>query len=206
MREPAGELLHLARRARQFLFDEHLEVGADHLVAVFGRGLVVAAALRVLLDLPEDPRIRRRCAPDHHRIASRLRDDGGGIFRRADVTVADDRYLHRLLDGCDPLPARVAAVALLARPRMQRYRLQSALFSQLRQLYANDLLIVPPRAELHRERYLYRRARLLKDLPDARQVAQQSRAAVALDDTLSWAAQVQVHNVKAEFLDHFGRA
>src|SRR5271163_1934754 len=32
MREPGGELLHLADGVREFLFDQHLEVGADHLV------------------------------------------------------------------------------------------------------------------------------------------------------------------------------
>src|SRR5947208_7826247 len=30
MREPGGELLHLAFGAGHFFFDEHLEIGADH--------------------------------------------------------------------------------------------------------------------------------------------------------------------------------
>src|SRR5262249_23251574 len=44
MREPGGELLHLASRVWQLFFDQHLEIGANHFVAIsFGR-LVVRLA------------------------------------------------------------------------------------------------------------------------------------------------------------------
>ena len=42
--EPRGELLHLAHGVGQFFFDQHLEIGADHLVAVDFGGLVVERA------------------------------------------------------------------------------------------------------------------------------------------------------------------
>src|SRR5437660_8608413 len=47
MREPGGELLHLAFRSWHFFFDEHLEIGADHFVAIgFGRLIVKLGMLR----------------------------------------------------------------------------------------------------------------------------------------------------------------
>src|SRR5882757_2217952 len=72
VREPGNELLHLAGRAVHFFFHQHPEIRADHLVAIsFGR-LVVTAGIGMLSDLAENPRIRRRRAPDHYGIASGL--------------------------------------------------------------------------------------------------------------------------------------
>src|SRR5579864_627681 len=140
--EPRRELLHLADGVGEFFLDQHLEVGADHLVAIGLRGFVIEcgtgslirsgwakpgwvnvdssfhmlarkssrallglagsetrphmstagfdARRVILLDLPEDPRVRGGGAADHYRIASRLGDHGAGIFRAADVTVAND--------------------------------------------------------------------------------------------------------------------
>src|SRR5580698_760107 len=75
--EPARELLHLADGVGQFFLDQHLTVRADHLVAVALAGLVVDTSefvrpyvSAVLFDLPKNPRVRRRGAPDHHRVAA----------------------------------------------------------------------------------------------------------------------------------------
>jgi len=46
VREPRRELLHLADSVWKFLFDEHPEVGTDHLVAVEFSGFVVGFARR----------------------------------------------------------------------------------------------------------------------------------------------------------------
>src|ERR1700719_1622728 len=160
MREPGGELLHLADSVGEFFFDQHLEVGADHLVAVGLAGLVVGELGRfhvapdafvrgsrrqrgafiiwvagifktwadecvrpyvgaVLLDLAKDPGIRWGGAADHYRVTARLRDHGTGVFRRANVAVADHRNLYRILDGGNPLPSGLAAITLLTRARMQ---------------------------------------------------------------------------------------
>src|SRR5207244_7748977 len=68
----------------------------------------------VLLDLAENPGIGRCRAADHDRITSGLGDHGAGVFRRADIAVADHGNFYRILDGGDPIPAGLAAVALLA--------------------------------------------------------------------------------------------
>src|SRR5260370_9259423 len=39
--EPGGKLLHLADGVGEFFFNQHLEVGPDHLVAIGLRGLVI---------------------------------------------------------------------------------------------------------------------------------------------------------------------
>jgi len=50
--EPRRELLHLALGSGHAFFQQHLKVGADHLLAVAFGGLVVIATDYVLLDLP----------------------------------------------------------------------------------------------------------------------------------------------------------
>src|SRR5450759_3564026 len=128
--EPRRELLHLAFRSGHFFFQQHLEIGADHLVAVGFGGFVVDFFRRALLrwtggdarpstahilrNLPEDPRIRRGHAADHHGVAAGLGDDGTGVFGRTDVAIADHGNLDCLLDGGDPFPARVSAVATVS--------------------------------------------------------------------------------------------
>jgi hypothetical protein len=83
VREPGGKLLHLAGRlAHPFARaadpwsplprpaasgNRRESSGSD-----LPRRPLVAARRRVLRNLPEDPRIRRRRAPNHHRVAARL--------------------------------------------------------------------------------------------------------------------------------------
>ena len=83
-------------------------------------GLIVSAGRRVLCDLAEDPRIRSGRSPDHHGVATGLRDHRARIFRRADVAVADDGNLDCVLNGSDPFPPRIAAISLFAGTRVQR--------------------------------------------------------------------------------------
>ncbi len=102
----------------------------------------------------------------------------------------------------DPLPARLPAVTLLARARVQRDRGEPAILGHLRQIHVDNFLVAPPGAKLHRERNRHRRAHRLEDIADERQVAQQPRAAIALHDLLRRAAEVQIDQVEAEVLHH----
>jgi len=114
MREVGGELLHLAHGVRLRTLLQHLVVCAHDLVALRFRRVIVRTRFHVLLDLPEDPRIRRRCPPDHHRIAASLSNHSASVFRCANIAIPDHRDLHRLLDRRNPIPARLPAVTLLA--------------------------------------------------------------------------------------------
>src|SRR5215813_8997815 len=100
------------------LLDQHLEIGADHLVAIELARAIVAAGFGVLANLAEDPRIGGRGAADHHCVASRLCDHGYRVFGRADIAVADYRDTNRVFHRGNPVPARVDAVSLLARAGM----------------------------------------------------------------------------------------
>ena len=102
-------------------------------------------------DLAEDPRVRWRGAADHHSIAAGGVDHRGGVLRRADVAVADDRNLHGILHSGDVLPASLAGVAVLARAGVQGDGVEAAVLGQLRELDADDVLVVPAHAELHGE-------------------------------------------------------
>src|ERR1700741_5150240 len=132
MREPRRKLLHLALRFGILGLDQHFKVGPDHAIAVEIRRLVVAACCRVLSDLPEDPWIRWSRPPDHYSVAAGLGNQRTGVFRAAHIAVADDGNLHRVIYRSDPPPARLARIALLARPRMQRHSVQSGLLRKPR--------------------------------------------------------------------------
>src|SRR5580704_219616 len=59
MREPTGELLHLSDGVGEFFFDQHLKVGADHLVAVAFARVVVSTRFRLATGV-ERPLVARK--------------------------------------------------------------------------------------------------------------------------------------------------
>ena len=71
VREVGGELLHLADGVPLVVLHQHGVILAHHLVAVLLGRLVVRAGGQILLDLPEDPRIRAGRAADHDGVAVR---------------------------------------------------------------------------------------------------------------------------------------
>ena len=112
---------------------------------------------------------------------------------------------HRGLHFSDAGPIRLAAIALLARARMQRDGLQSAIFGELSHFHGHQLLIVPAGAELHGERNRDGRPHLAQDLFHQRQIAQQSRTAVALHHFVDRAAEVDVDDIESKILASLGR-
>ncbi len=126
----------------------------------------------VLLDLAEDPRIRGCRAADHDRITSGLGYHSAGVFRRADIAVPDHRNLNRILDGGNPIPACLAAVSLLTGAGMQRDSAQATVLGHLGQLDADDLVVIPPRAEFYCERDFHRCADSLENFADRGQITQ----------------------------------
>src|SRR5271167_2814655 len=90
MREPRSKLLHLAHRIRQFLLDQHLEVGANHLVAIGLAGFFV-----------------RRCGIEFPRSA---RDLGVRLRRR---TIASTLLRWTAEDGCPYVVFAEPCVVLL---------------------------------------------------------------------------------------------
>src|SRR5882724_9375552 len=127
---------------------KHLEVSADHAVAIKLGWTVVGTGGRVLRDLAKDPRIGGSGTTDHDGVAAGSGDHGGGIFRGANISVADDGKLDRVLDGCNVLPAGLAAVAVLAGAGVEGHSLKATVFCHLCEFDADDVLVVPSHAEL----------------------------------------------------------
>src|SRR5437867_13339399 len=161
MREVAGELLHLPGHLRVvpvFVVDQHAVIRADYLVPVAFGGLRIAPGREILLDLTEDPGIRRGRAPYHDGVAARLGHHAGGVFGRLDVTVAYNRYPNRHLDCGNARPVRMPGEALLAGASVQRYGLDPTVLGQPRHPDVYNLVLVPARAELDGKPYLHCRA------------------------------------------------
>jgi hypothetical protein len=119
----------------------------------------------------------------------------------ADVAVSDDWNLDGLLDGGDPFPARVAAVALLAGASVQSNRAQAAALGDVSQFHADDFVVVPSGAEFHGEGDFHGGAHRFKNPADQWQIAQQAGAAVALHDFLRRASKIQIDEVEAQVFD-----
>src|SRR6185437_16735769 len=80
----------------------------------------------ILLDLAEDPWIRRCHAADHRCVAASLRNHGAGIFGRANVAVSDDGNFYGIFHRGDPFPAGLAAITLLAGAGVESDRAKAA--------------------------------------------------------------------------------
>ena len=158
----------------------------------------------VLGDLAEDPGIRGGGAADHDGVAVGLVDHGGGVFGSADVAVADDWNVDGVFDGCDVLPAGLAGVAVFAGASVESDGIEAAVFGDAGEIDADDVLVVPAHAELDGEGNGDGGADGLEDGLDQREVAQQAGAAVAGDDALGGAAEVEVDEVEAGVLDDAG--
>ena len=210
-------MFHFAARIRQFFFDQHAEVCPDHLVTISlcrlvverrkrlkTRPCVIAEESAILLDLAKDPGIRRGSAPDHDCVASSHCNHRAGVFRRAYIAVADDRYLHRIFYRSNPLPSRIAAIALLPRSCVQCDRAQAAGFSDFRQFHAHDLFVIPAGAKLHGEGDFYCSPNRFEDPADVRQIAQQPRSTVALNHFFGGTSEIQIYKIEAQVFDNAG--
>ena len=97
-------------------------------------------------------------------------------------------------------PVGVAAIALLARARMQRDRLQTAILGQLRHLTATSSWSFQPARNFIVNGIVMAARTVAQNRLHQRQIAQQARAAVALHHLIHRAAEVDVDNVEAQVL------
>src|SRR5262249_4946366 len=114
----------------------------------------------------------------------------------------DDRNLHGVLDRSNPFPAGLSAVTLLASAGVQSYGGESAVLRHLREIDVHDLFVAPSGAELDREWNADRGTDRLEDVANQRQVAEQPRTSVALNNFLGGTTEVEVYEIEAEVLHH----
>src|SRR5579884_4880 len=127
--------------------------------------MFISACGDILLDLAEDPWIRRCRAADHHCITARLAYHADRVFGGDDVAVSD--HGNAMDSGFrfgDTRPIRLAAVALFTRARVECDRLHAAVLSQFRHLSRDELPIVPTGAKFQRKWNGDGRAHLAQDL------------------------------------------
>src|SRR5579885_3326325 len=91
MREVRRKLLHLADDIPLAALDQHGIILTHHLVTVMLSRLAVGAGSEILLNLAENPWIRRCGAADHHGIASGFAHHTDRVFGRDDIAIADHR-------------------------------------------------------------------------------------------------------------------
>ena len=107
-------------------------------------------------------------------------------------------------DGGDVLPAGLAGVAVLAGAGVEGAGVEAAVFGHLREVDADDVLVVPAHAELDGEGDGDCAANRLEDDLDLREVAQEAGAAVAGDDAFGWTTEIEVDEIEAGVLDDAG--
>ena len=130
MRKVSGELLHLADCIALIALAQHSVVSAHDVVALPLGRVLIASRGKILLDLAEDPWIRRSGAADHHCIAARFTHHANRVLWRDDVAIADHGDIsHRGFYFRDSRPIRLAAITLFARARMEGNRLKPAILS-----------------------------------------------------------------------------
>src|SRR3954470_24765013 len=152
--------------------------------------IAILQSLAILLNLSEYPGIRGGCATDHYRVTFSRGYHGARVFRAADVSISDHRNLDCIFNRGNPLPACVAAVALLASAGMERNCAQAAVFGNFRQLDADNLFVIPAGAELDGKWNFYRRTHRFENSSNTRQVAQQAGSAITFHDLFRRTAQV----------------
>src|ERR1700676_1891454 len=129
------------------MVSQHQIIAAHELITGMLAGNLVGTSVYVVLNLTEDPRIRRRGPPHHDRIAAGFPDHPLGIFRRGVVAVADPWNANCRLYFADARPVGGSAVALLAGARVQGDGLETAILGEARHANRHQLAIVPTRPE-----------------------------------------------------------
>ena len=121
-----------------------------------GRRIDALAAFDERARLSEDPGVSLSAARNHHGIDARAFQHRHHVIRREDVAAPDHRDADRALHLGDRLPVRGAAVELLAGPPVHRDGRGPGGFHRARELLGVGGRVVPPLAELHRDRHRYR--------------------------------------------------
>src|SRR5260370_7836873 len=104
VREPAGELLHLADGIGQFGLHQTAEISRKQPVTVRLGGLIVTRAGSILLHLAENPGICRCRTPNHYGVASGLANHLLRIPGSVDISIADHAHPHAFLSGPNNQP------------------------------------------------------------------------------------------------------
>ena len=188
-------------RLPQAAFDtverQHVLVMRDDVVGQFSAGVVGSIAGRGPRDGAGRPRRAVVGAADHHGVGARILEDRGGVGRRGDIAIGDDRDRDRLLDPGDRPPVGLALVELAARAAMDGDHLHARLLGAAGKQRRVERRLVPAEPHLHRDRHGDRVDHRVDQRHGVVEVAHQRRAGIAAGHLLGRAAHVDVDDVGA---------
>src|SRR5438094_8919213 len=175
--------------------------------ALLDRGLgALGPPLEEIACLVEDPGLTEGSAGDHDAGAAGLAAHTHCVLRRLDVAVSEDGNAQRIDDGRDLVPARGAGVHLRARTWVEREDARARVLASPRDRDRVAHHVVPAAADLARHRQMCTLNDATNDLLDKRQITQAARAAVAPNDFLDRATEVDVDELGTEHVgDECGR-
>jgi len=192
-------LAHLRNGARLAPFRDHLLVvahGEAQPVRRLGDGLGLAP-FHQRAQAPDEPRVAKHGAAEHHRVDAGLPHTLHRFMRIAEVAVPDDRDVDGALELGDLRPVGAALVELLRGSRVQRQRLHARGLRALGDLDEHEVGLGPAQPHLHRHGAVDGRDDGAHDRLAAVHVAQARAAALGLGHLGRGAAEVDVDDVGA---------
>src|SRR5260370_11262052 len=157
VREPAGELLHLADGIGQFGFHQTEKISGKQPVTIRLGGLIVTPAGSILLHLAENPGICRRRTPNHYCVAPCFANHLLRIPGSVDISIADHGHAHAFFYGANNGPIRPAIQPLQAGSRVDGNGFDADLFGHAGHFGGDNTLLVPAGADLDGQRDADRR-------------------------------------------------
>ncbi len=157
-------------------------------------------------DLAEEPRPDERAAGGHDAGAAGLADGRLSLVPEQQVAVADDRHRHRGSHLADRIPVGRLPVPGVAGPAVDHQRVGPAVDGRARDIEEIAVVVIPPEAELHRDRdaddlALHR----LDDSTYPLGLARQRGAHPLPGEVVDRTPEVHVDEVDAAGLDQCGR-
>jgi hypothetical protein len=118
-RKLSGELLHAAnRRQLRHVFAQHVKVFEQHGALIFERWLERFASLHRVFNLPKDPGVGHRAAPNQDTVTSCVAKPIEGLLNRSYVAAAGNGHAYNFLNLFHQFPVRQSAIALFFRASM----------------------------------------------------------------------------------------
>ena len=153
-------------------------------------------AAEIAVDLPEDPWIAERPAPDHHHVAPGLVHHAHGVLHAFYVAVADDGHLYGFLHLTDNIPVRRRLIHLCARSAMHANGVHARIFAIFCDLHCVHAVFVPALTNFHRYGQVDRIFHGTDNVPTQRRLFHQGAAAVIARNFRHRATHIDINNIR----------
>ena len=140
------------------------------------------ATFPCICNLPENPRVMHRPAPNAHARNAISINAFACAFDAIHIAISNHGNLRRCGDFANPVPVREAVIPLQTRTTVNREHFNALALGDLERFHHVNAIVVPANAALKRKRNLRRlcvqnRLHIVQNLLQTRQVPQKSRTA-----------------------------